>query len=631
LKDEIFDIEVTTNRPDTMCVAGLAREASAILKAPFTPPEIKPIKSKEDNPLKVKILAGDLCRRYQAVVIGGAKVKESPWWLKQRLVSAGMRPVNNVVDITNYVLREMGQPLHAFDHEKIEGKKIIVRYAKDGEMMRALDGNKYKLTEEMLVIADARKPIAIAGVMGGEETSVTEKTTTIVLESATFDPVSIRRTARALNLYSDSSSLFEKGLSPEATSAALIRAVNLITQIAGGAVKSRIFDERIEPRKTLTMKMSVSRANNLIGIELRADEMKDILGRLGFSVSLSGDEIKAKVPYWREGDMEIEEDLVEEIARVYGYHRLPSILPTGILSVGELAPIVKWEKTAKDLALAFGYDEVLPYTMIGGAIQRNLGEDRAIRLANPLSADMEYMRTCLLPGLLRTAAENEKNFSSAKIFEIGRVYLPQKGDLPEQPLHFAGLNWGKSGSGELFYAAKGFALGLLEKFGIMNFKIRNSEDEIFHPARSGDLYADRKYIGSFGEMHPATVEKFGTDSRIGFFYFYFDELAKIAGSRKSYSPIPEYPGVKRDISFVVAARVEYEEIRKALIAADPLVAEVVFFDVYEGKGVGAGKKSIALHILFRSPNRTLETSEADRAWDKIVVALKEKFGAEMRM
>ena len=626
-KDEIFDIEVTTNRPDMMCVAGLAREAGTILKSTFVPPEIKSIKSKEDGSLKVKVEAGDLCYRYQAVVIDGVKIKESPWWLKQRLISAGRRPINNIVDITNYVLLEMGQPLHAFDYDKLEGKKIIVRRAKKGEKMKALDGEDYKLNEEILVIADSERPSAIAGVMGGERTGVTEKTTTIVLESAVFNPVSIRKTARVLNLHSEASNLFEKGLPTEVTTAVLSRAVNLIMQIAGGEIKSKIFDERSKPYKPVTISVSASRVNSMIGAELKTDEMKDILERLGFIVSLKGDEIKAKAPYWREGDMEIEEDLVEEIARVYGYHRLPSVLPPGAGSAHKPEDIFKYEKIAKDFTLAFGYNEVLPYTMISERAMKSLGEDKGLKIANPLSADMEYMRTCLLPGLLQTVQENENNFSEGKIFEIGRVYLPKKGDLPEQPVHFAGLNWGSS---ELFYQAKGFALGILEKFGIKNFELKDNEDKIFHPARAMDIYAGKDYIGSFGEIHPASAKKFGIENRVGFFYFYFDELVKFAQSHKSYSPIPEYPGVKRDISFVLDKKIEHEKIKEAILRIDALVAEAKVFDVYAGGKVGEDNKSMAYHILFRSPHRTLEAKEIDAIWEKITKALETKLQAKIR-
>lgn len=661
LKDVIFDIEVTTNRPDMMSVVGIAREAGTILKSPFSPPKIAPLKSGTGVSLKVKNNEPDLCYRYQAVAIDGVKVKESPWWLKQKLASVGCRSINNIVDATNLVLWEMGQPLHAFDYEKLFGKSIIVRQAKKGEKIKALDGNEYKLKEDNLVIADAKHPVAVAGVMGGEESGVTYGTKTIVLEAATFNPVSVRRTSRALNLRSDSSNLFEKGLSTEATSPALLRAAALIIELAGGKIASKVFDARSKKFSPPIVALSVSKANNIMGLssvasakdgaELKAEEMADILSRLGFSVKAAGDIIKSKPPYWREGDIEIEEDLIEEVARVYGYHRLPSALPSGATPSGGADKIFYWEHLARELAAAAGYDEILSYSMVSQKMMEAAGESKAVKIANPLSADLEYMRTCLLPGLLQAAAENEKNFPQAKIFELSRVYAPtsslsfsrkrESSTLPKEESHFSGLLWTSSAipakagiqspERELFYQAKGFAEKFLEKFGISGYEIKDSDDKNFHPARSLDVYVGKDYLGSFGEIHPATLANFGLSGRVGFFYFYFDEVASYAKIHKSYSPIPEFPGVKRDISFVADECLEYEKIKEALVAADPLVAEIGVFDVYEGKGIAEGKKSMALHILFRSEHRTLEALEADTAFQKLVNVLKDKFHAEIRM
>ncbi len=657
LKDVVFDIEVTTNRPDMMSILGIAREAGTILKSPFTMPKIASLKGRDGGvSLKVKNEEPELCYRYQAIVIEGVKIKNSPWWLKQKLAAAGTRSINNVVDITNFVLWEMGQPLHAFDYEKLEGKNIIIRKAKKGEKIKALDGLDYKLKEEMLVIADGKKPVAIAGVMGGEATGVTDGTHTIVLEAATFDPVSVRRTSRALNLRSDSSNLFEKGLSTEATSVALARAAELVIQLAGGGIASKVFDLREKDFKPNAVVMSVEKANKIMGIELEAEAMADILKRLGFAVSVKGNEIKAKAPYWRENDMEIEEDLIEEIARVYGYHRLPSVLPAGSppFGKGRDGGMFQWEKTAKQLAASAGYDEIISYGMISKGMMDAAGEKDAIKIANPLSVDLEYMRTCLMPGLLQAVAQNENNFPSAKIFELSRVYTPAKkgvrqlADLPKEELHFAGINYGKSSKGELFYEAKGFAEMILEKFGIFSsvipaeagIQFHESDDKNFHPARSVDIYFKKDWIGAYGEVHPITAKNFGLSCEAGLFYFDFDALLAHAKSHKAYAPIPEFPGVKRDISFIVDKKMEYEKIKQTVASAHALVAEVEPFDVYEpsfakasdGRGqIPMGKKSIALHILFQSANRTLEAKEADEAFEKIVSALKKDFGAEIRM
>ncbi len=671
LKDVIFDIEVTTNRPDMMSILGIGREAGTILKSPFTMPKILPLKGRDSGAsLKVINNEPDLCGRYQAVVIEGVKVAPSPWWLKQKLATAGTRSINNVVDITNLVLWEMGQPLHAFDYEKLSDKTIIIRRAKKGEKIKALDGIEYKLSENNLVIADGKKPVAIAGVMGGEASGVTDGTRTIVLEAATFDPVSVRKTSRALNLRSESSNLFEKGLSTEATNAALARAAELVIQLAGGKIASKIFDLREKDFKPKAVAMSVEKANKIMGVELEAEAMADILKRLGFVVSIKDGDIKAKAPYWREGDIEIEEDLIEEVARVYGYHRLPSELPIGAPPFGQATgsslykreagrDLFAWEKSAKQLAAAAGYDEVISYGMIGKAMMDAISSSvipakagiQAIKIANPLSTDLEYMRVCLLPGLLQAVAQNENNFSSAKIFELSRVYMPaKKGELPKEELHFAGINYGKpspssilplskgeeGGGRELFYQAKGFAEIILEKFGISPSSIlplsKGEEGGGFmHPARSADIYIGKDWLGSYGEVHPVTAKNFGIESAVGLFYFDFDALLRHAKAHKAYSPIPEFPGIKRDISFSVDKKTEYEKIKQAMASAHALIAEVMPFDVYEGKGVAEGKKSIALHILFQSAHRTLEAKEADEAFDKIVSVLKKDFAAEIRM
>jgi phenylalanyl-tRNA synthetase beta chain len=652
--DAILDIEVTTNRPDAMCIFGIAREAGTILKAPFAPPAILPIKKAPVKMnLTVKNDAPDLCSRYQAVAITGVKVAPSPWWLKRKLISLGCRPINNVVDITNFILWEMGQPLHAFDYDKLNGKKIIVRRAKQNEKIKALDGNEYKLKESNLVVADGKEPAAIAGVMGGEATGVTDGTTTIVLEAATFDPVSVRRTARDLNLRSDSSNLFEKGLSTENTKPALSRAAQLILELCGGTVAGEVFDLREKKYKPLSVSMSIAKANKVIGADLDAGEIVDILKRLGFDILVKGDTVKAAVPFWRDHDIEIEEDLIEEVARIYGYHRLPSLLPAGAPPLGKKEKDVDlfyWERAARNLATSSGYDEILSYAMIGNKIMDAAGESKAVKIANPLSVDLEYMRTCLFPGLLQTIAENQNNFSAGKIFELGRAYAPtKKSDLPNEATHFSGMIWNnnavianeakQSRDAALFYNAKGFAEKFLERFGLSGCIFKDGDDKNFHPARATDIYLpivkknkkEEIYIGSFGEIHPGTAKNFGIDGRVGFFYFYLDTAAQYAKTHKSYSPLAEYPGIKRDISFVADGKTEYEKIKSALMSLDSLIADIEVFDVYEGAGVPEGKKSMALHLLFRAKDRTLKTAETDAVWERVVALLKKEFSAEVRI
>ncbi|MFC1612643.1 phenylalanine--tRNA ligase subunit beta, partial [Patescibacteria group bacterium] len=635
MQDTVFDVEVTTNRPDALSILGVAREAGTILKAPFKMPAIRSIKTDKGAELKVANRQPELCYRYQAVVIEGVKVKESPWWLKRRLMTAGTRSINNIVDITNLILWEMGQPLHAFDYKKLEGKKIIVRRAKNGEKIKALDELNYELKNHHLVIADGEKPIAIAGIMGGKKTGVTDKTKTIVLEAATFAPASVRKTSNELALRSESSNLFEKGLSTESTEYALARAVELIQKLAGGKVKSKVFDIRSKEFKPKEVSLDIEKANKVIGVELKLGEMVDILKRLGFEVKKSDKKIKAKAPYWREGDIEIEEDLIEEIARIYGYPNLPSVLPGG--RVPDEAPDsqFEWERRVKNLCVSAGFNEVYNYSFISKRMLENMDLEGEIKLANPLSVDLEYMRPSLLPGLLENVAENENNFKEAKLFELSRVYLPKTG-LPEEKMIFAGVIYGDSPNGELFHKVKGFVEELTSRFGV-EVTFEKCTKDIIHPVRSYKITVGKKRIGYFGEIHPKVLEKFGVSSKVGFFDFDFEKLRANLKCHKTYEPLSAYPAIARDIALVVDKKLEYSDVEEAIYSVDELIREIELFDVYTPSvipakaGIPKTKKSIALHIVFRSSHRTLETKEVDEIWQKLTKKLKEKFKAEIRV
>ncbi|MCG2694449.1 phenylalanine--tRNA ligase subunit beta [Candidatus Parcubacteria bacterium] len=632
LNDNIFDIEVTTNRPDELSILGVAREAGTILKKPFVLPQIKKIKTiglPKPYSIKIENKEPELCQRYQAVVIEGVKVEDSPWWLKRKLMTAGTRSINNIVDITNLVLWEMGQPLHAFDYDKLSDKKIIIRKAKKGEKIKVFDGVEYKLGEKNLVIADGKNPSAIAGIMGGETSGINERTKTIVLEAATFDPVSVRKTSRELGLRSESSNLFEKGLSSEATTDALYRAAELIQEIAGGKIVSKVFDLRNKKSAVKEIVLDTDRARKIIGADIKTVEMADILRRLGFLIKIEGKNIKAKAPYWREHDIEIAEDLIEEIARIYGYHNLPSIIPKGAVPDEVPDATFDWEKKIKQFAVSAGFCEAVTYSFISKKMLEDYNKKGEIKLANPLSEDLEYMRPTLLPGLLQIARENENNFSEGKIFELGRVYLPDK-DLPKEELRFSGIIWGKSPNGELFYKAKGFVKEFLDRFGV-DYVFEDHKNVNYHPARAIKVMIGKEHVACLGEIHPVVVRKFGVESQVGFFNFVFEKLSPHFKSHKTFISLPAYPGIKRDIAFIVDQKQEYEEIEKEVYSQDALVRDVEVFDVYEGKGVPAGKKSLALHISFYSSHKTLEAKEAEDIIKKIVKALKEKFKAEIRM
>ncbi len=644
MDDVIFDVEVTSNRPDAYSMIGMALEASAILDAPMLSKPAKSPKMKGGTkalPLDVKIESKKLCPRYQAIVMRNVKVGPSPAWMKERLASAGVRSINNLVDITNFVRLELGQPMHVFDYDTLNGKKIVVREAKAGEKLKALDGNVYELKAGQLVIADAEHPVAVAGVMGGEATGTTEKTTTIVFESAAFDPVSVRRTARGLNLHSDSSKLYEKGLSTECTDPALARAAELATELAGGEVVSKIIDVRAGTYKPLVFPFRPERAVALIGVDIPSAKMKNILTALKFKVKGSGKAWKVEVPFWRDHDIEGERDLVEEVARVYGYGNLPSILPEGRLPQVETDNALALEDKAKRHLKDWGYTELMTYSFLSKELaeKTNCGEQSMLRISNPLNEEFEFMRDRLIGSLLKVIAENQEEAVEGRAFELANIYVPRKGDpstslgasLPIESPRLVMASWSRHEDGRDVYAIKGAVEALLEEFGVRGAKIEPGQgSEIWHPGRSAAVNLGGEMLGGFGEFHPELLKKFGIERRVAAISLDFSKLCAYASAAKFYAPIPEFPRVKRDLAFVVERHAEHAVIAAKLRNADPMIAKVELFDVYEGKNLGAGKKSMAYHFEFGAADRTLKAEEVDRVLEALRALLKKDFGAEVR-
>jgi phenylalanyl-tRNA synthetase beta chain len=635
MDDTVFDIEVTTNRPDAFSMTGLAREAAAILDMDFTwkePEEIgKPKGERVD--LTFENRAPKLCTRYQAVAMSGVKVGRSPWWIMNRLRMAGIRPINNVVDATNYVMLELGQPMHAFDHAKLRGGSIVVRTAVAGEKMLALDGNEYALSENQLVIADAERPVAVAGIMGGEETGVTEGTTAIVLESATFEPVSVRRTGRALNLHSDSSLRFEKGLPEEQTSAALARAVELIREIAGGEVASRVIDDRAERRAPLRFPFRPEKATALIGVDIPEKRMVSILESLGFAVEGKKGVYEVTVPYWRARDIEDERDFAEEIARVIGYHELPSVLPSGTLPAVPPMPILGLEDRVRAALKGAGYTELLTYSFVPREALDRSGNPSAdaLAVANPLSKDFEVMRTSLVPGMLMTIAQNEGLFPHGACFEVGNVYLKREGDLPsEDPCVIAAL-YGDEDPEHQFRQLKGALELLCKGEGLRSLQYaRAQNDARWHPGRTVSVSADGRGLGVLGEVHPDVTAAFGIRGRVTVLKLDLASVLDAGEPGHTYAEVPQFPSVLRDLAVVVDAHVEYAAIEEALRSASVLLSHAMLFDVYRGAGLPSGKKSVAVHLEFTVPDRTLRSEEIDAEMEKIVAWLGKAVGATVR-
>jgi phenylalanyl-tRNA synthetase beta chain len=660
LDDVIFDIEVTTNRPDCMSIVGQAREGSAVTGAKLTwIPKLHVIlrpkaegssrrsfAGAQDDRFSVSVQDPKLCPRYQAIVIDGVKVGPSPWWLQARLLLAGHRPINNVVDVTNYVLHELGQPLHAFDADKLDGGQIIVRRGHKGESIRALDEKEYPLTDTTLVIADTKKPVAIAGVMGGAETGTTEATTRVVIEAAAFEPVNVRRTSRSLSLASDSSRLFEKGLSTEATEAALARAVELLTEVAGGRVASEVVDVRAETYEHAHFPFDPKRAVALIGADIPEKKMVDTLKRLGFGVAkgttTGAEETKGtrgakvydvEVPYWRDHDIEASVDFVEEIARIFGYANVPSVLPDGALALASEDPKLVWERCAKEALRAAGATEGYAYSFVSAAQLERYGVNSiaAVRIQNPLSSDQEFLRTTLVPTMLTLIEANQRGFPEELLFEIAPVYAPVAGDIPKQTLRLLIAATAQDGE-RAFLRAKGTLQRVLADLGVRRVRFERLTDSAkWHPGRSATVsVGDHVDVGVLGEVSRDIANAFGLEGRVVVADIDFELALPHFTTSKAYVPIPLYPAIKRDLAFLVPLRTEYEAIEHKLKATNPLLQEVELFDVYQGKGVPEGQKSLAVHLTLRADDRTLESGEADQLVADLRRVLEDLFSATIR-
>ncbi|MBI4262317.1 phenylalanine--tRNA ligase subunit beta [Candidatus Uhrbacteria bacterium] len=655
MDDVLMDVEVTSNRPDAMSIVGVAREVAAVLNAKLslpTSPQPSPTRrgSKGEVPisLSVDIRAKKLCTRFAAIAIDGVKVGPSPWWIQKRLFMAGLRPINNIVDITNYVMLEQGKPLHAFDADKITESlnhgitesHIIVRTAQKGESLKALDGRIYPLTESMLVVADAQRSLAIAGVMGGEATGVTEKTKTIIFESAVFDPVSIRHTARALNLHSEASNLFEKGLSDESVLPALARAVELTLEIAGGQVASKLVDTRTQKHRITRIILKSKTIERMLGITLSVKDVVRYLTALGFNIEATSKKQRARswrvtAPWWRHHDVTIEADLVEEIARFYGYHHLPSKLPDGPLATQDATDkkIFFWERRVKELLRGAGYTETMSYSFTSEAAIQKLGLDPAqsIRIVNPLTDDHAYLRPRPIAALLEIVSANQNDRDHIHIFELARMFRPRVGKLPDEPLRLAGAVV----SADVFREAKGTVELFLHGMGIASQRISFPEymEDEFAPwvdtRRSVRIMIDNEKFGSVIMLTEKARKNFDLKQDVALFRIRFEELTALATTTHGYTPLPKYPPVLRDLAFIVPKTVTYAAI-DAVLRKQALVTSVELFDLYEGEKIGADKKSLAFHVTYQSPERTLTIAEVDVVQEAMIKELEKKFGAQLR-
>ena len=645
--DQVLDIEVTPNRPDCLSVLGVAREVAALTGVAVHEPDCSyPEKGEPiESITSVDIAAPDLCRRYTASLIMGVKMGPSPQWLQDRLTRAGMRPINNVVDVTNYVMLEYNQPLHAFDFDTVKERHIAVRRAKPGEVLVSLDGVERRLSSSMLVIADGQDPVGLGGVMGGANTEISEKTTAILLESATFDAANNRRTAQGLRLRTEASIRFEKELRPELAPIALRRATQLMLETAGGMAARGIIDiypEAGQPAPSLLL--TGSRLEKVLGIRFPWEQVEQALSSLGFSFEpMDGDGLQVTVPYWR-SDINIEDDLVEEVARVIGYDQVPTTMLSTPIPHHQPQPLLELRERIKDALSSAGLQEVITYPVTDLESLRKGANREAIptplRLANPLNSRHQYLRTDLRGSILSTLSANQaQQHEPLGIFEIGKVYLPRPGDLPEERERVAGAlvgprresSWIGKGEEQVgFYDGKGVVDALLQGLGVRaTYEI--STDPTFAPGRGANILVGVESIGIVGELHSAVVQAFElTNSPVVFFELNVSQLlaARELGAKR-YSPLSRFPAAVRDLSIIMDCQTPAAEVQEAIFK-HPLTTRVSLFDVYTGMGVPSGKRSLTYRIEFQAQDRTLTAEEANRALETVLRSLERAFGAILR-
>ena len=631
--DSIVEFEITPNRPDCLSVIGLAREASATFKRPLKlhTPEPHGCGGSIADLVDIDIEDGDLCPRYTARMVKNVKIAPSPRWMRERLRNSGVRPINNIVDITNYVMLEYGQPMHAFDFSCVEGGHIIVRTAREGETIQTLDGNERKLTPNMLCICDEHKPVCVAGVMGGANSEIVGDTAMVLFESANFNGVSVRRTASALGMRTDASSRYEKGLDMMNTIKAVERACALVELLGCGEVVDGVMDVVAKEKAPTVVKLEPDKINALLGTELSEDLMREILVSLGFI--LNGDDIY--VPSWR-GDVEHYSDIAEEVARFYGYNKIPCTLMRGETTRGGFSEQQRFDRAIGGAARALGYDEIITYSFISPTYYDKIRMPKdsplrnSLKILNPLGEDTSIMRTTILPSMLEIIARNHSyRNKSARLYELGKIYLPREDGLADEPKY---LSLGAYGDGVDFFSFKGSIETLLHELRITDVKyVACTDNDSYHPGRCAKVYAGETYLGVFGQIHPLVAANYGMDTEVYTAELSFDAMYEKRGDIPVYQPLPKFPAVTRDIAVVCDEAVTVGALEESIRrGAKGLLKDVSLFDIYRGPGVAIGKKSVAFNLVLRADDRSLTGEEADEDVQSILAALKADHNAVLR-
>ncbi|MCF8054188.1 MAG: phenylalanine--tRNA ligase subunit beta [Deltaproteobacteria bacterium] len=651
LGDTTLNVSITPNRADCYSIIGIAREVAALFDRPLKEVscELKQVESHIAEFASVKIDAPHLCPRYSAMMIAGVKIGQSPLWMRQRLEAVGIRAISNVVDVTNYVMMEMGQPLHAFDYELLAGGKIIVRSSQDGEKFVSLDGKERILRKEILMICDAEKPVAIAGIMGGDNSEICPETKTVLLESAYFNPVSIRKSARYLGMGTDASLRFEKGIDPNGVLTALKRAAYLIAQTAGGVIYNGCIDEypqRVEVAQGIQLREN--KMASLIGMVIPQEEVMRIFTSLGMECSRIKEGFLVNPPSYRV-DITREADLIEEVVRIYGYDRVATTLPTFAAAVALPSGREKVEEVVSDVFSGYGYSQILTFSFINpkavDLLNLPLADERRnfVVLRNPLVEDHGVMRTTLVYSALQTLRNNVYSGNTdLKLFEIGRVFF-SKGiaELPREENRLCAVvcgmafgqncHFGKSPAG--YYDVKGAVEGLFSALSLRNVSWRGEVTEPFlHPYRSAGIFVDEQKVGFIGELHPEVLARFDLNVVPTVLECSLDLLTELVqDTKKTIKALPKFPSSYRDVSFLVEEAVTFFAIEGYIAAAnEQLLEKTTVFDVFRGKGVAAGKKSMAVRFVYRSSEKTLTEEEIKEAHERVLKALVQNSGAELR-
>ena len=650
VKDIVLDISITPNRPDCLCMIGIAREIAALTHQKMKYPHSSlSIHGKEiHQKTSVTILDPDLCPRYVARIVEDVKIGPSPYWMKTRLEKVGMRSINNVVDVTNYMMMEWGQPLHAFDFDFLEEGRIVVRRAKAGEEFVSLDGVKRTLDGEMLMICDGVKPVAIAGVMGGLNSEINEDTQRVLIESAYFDPAGNRKTSKKLGLETEAAFRFGRGIDYEGCLPAANRAVQLIQELAGGRVVEGVVDVYPVPIKPRPIRLDHKRIYQVLGIEIPSEQVKHYLEDLELKVKRENQDILVVTPPSFRGDLEREIDLIEEIARLNDYDRIPMTLPKSPPSEERTTKAYLLEKKAMEIMIHHGYHEVITYSFTSAASSDHIHlvpddpRRRHLRILNPLTEDFSVMRTSLIPGLMETVRYNlSRKNTNVKLFELRRVFLQQEGErLPNEIKFLAAVamgldrdaHWAISPRNVDFYDIKGCVEDLLDALQIREAKFVKADDVTYlHPGKGSKVVLDKEVLGVLGEIHPQVSDNYEINGKVYLFELNFSKLVKWAEEAKRFQPLPKFPAVYRDLSIVVDRALEGERVMETIRALrHPFVEEVTLFDIYQGSSIPEGKKGVSYRIRYQANDRTLTDEEVNQCHEKILFRLKEVFQLDLR-